>query len=77
MIKFCGQEIDRSKLEGATTFRMNTYLHHSAYQHCYKKKVVVQNKSNLLLKINLYDTQTLKLFTIKTKLNSMAIDYKR
>jgi hypothetical protein len=35
-----------------------------------KKRVVVQNKSNLLLKISLFYTQTLQLFTInKIKLN--------
>ncbi len=33
-----------------------------------KKRVVVQNKSHLLLKIILYDTLTLQLFTIETKL---------
>jgi hypothetical protein len=35
----------------------------------YKKKDLVKNKSNLLLKIILYNTLTLQLFSIKTKLD--------
>ncbi len=34
-----------------------------------KRRVVAQNKYTLLLKIILYNTWTLQLFTIKTKLN--------
>jgi hypothetical protein len=41
--------------------------------HTYKKRVFVQNKLNLLLKVILYDTWTLKLFAIKTTLNQMEM----
>jgi hypothetical protein len=36
--------------------------------HSYKKRILVQNKLNLLLKIILYNTWKLQSFTIKTKL---------
>jgi hypothetical protein len=46
-------------LNGVTMNVVNEY---------YKKRVLVQNKSSLLLKIISYNTLTLQLFTIKTKL---------